>query len=369
MSHRWFGGHAAPVLCAGVCCGSEQLLATGAEAGELTVWNHSGLPLSKLHVRNREDVTCVVFSALAPCMLYASHGQSVSILDPRNLNTIVTELQNVGEEEINSLSVNEGGGILALADDSGVVRIVDLQLEKVTRTLRKHDNICSSVMFRPHRPQSLVSAGLDMQVMLWNLPKVSPLWTCSLQDASEGGGAGQIFNPPLAHCIDVASCGDVFACAAEDGCVHLLRVSADSRLRERGAFKAHSQGASQARFLNFLSHPYWLATGGNDGLVALWDLSENDVVLNNRKLKQNVTAHKKRTKGRAKTVKPQMGRGEHKDGSAHSALDTGAEVKPKLCFNHEDKVNWVCPTMLKGKPSLLVTDQSSSPTLYSLENL
>ncbi|KAI7800487.1 putative WD repeat-containing protein 53 [Triplophysa rosa] len=357
-SQRWSGGHVSSVLCAGVCCGSEQLMATGAEGGEVTLWNHNGSPLSKLHVRGDGDITSVAFSPSSPCVLYASHGQSVSVLDPRNLKTTVTELRDVAEEEINSLSVNETGGVLVVADDSGVVTVIDTQLEKVTRTLRKHVNICSSVTFRPHRPQSLLSAGLDMQVMLWTLPKVRPLWSCSLQDGSVEG-AGQMFNPPLAHCVDAASCGDVFACAAEDGCVHLLRVSADSRLRGRSVFKAHSQGVSQARFLNFMSHPYWLATGGNDGLLALWDLSEDAAA----PLDNKMTARKKRSKARAKTPKSQMSTQEE------SESETRTRVEPKLSLNHGDKVNWLCPAVLRGKPSLLVTDQSPELSVYSLDKL
>ncbi|XP_043115378.1 WD repeat-containing protein 53 [Puntigrus tetrazona] len=376
MSRVWTGGHATPVLCAGVSSESDHVVATGAEAGELTLWSHDGSPVSKLHLSADDDVTCVAFSPSTPGVLYASHGRTVSVLDTRNLKEPVTELADVGEEEINWLCVNESGALLAAADDSGAVRVVDLQLEKVIRTLRKHDNICSSVTFRPHRPQSVVSAGLDMQVMLWNLPKVRPLWTYGLQDTQAEDAhpqrAGQMFNPPLAHCVDVASCGNVFACAAEDGFIHLLRVSEDSRLRERGTFKAHSQGASQAHFISFLSHPYWLATGGNDGLVALWDLGEDALVANERKRK----SRKKKPKAKAKAVsqvqgsdqtqKQQMSGEEAEAGSASSSSGT---TKPKLSFNHGEKVNWVCPAVLKGKPSLLVTDQSSSPSVYSLDEL
>lgn len=196
-----------------------------------------------------------------------------------------------------------------------------------------------------------------LQVMLWTLPKVRPLWSYSLQDGSEKG-AGQMFNPPLAHCVDAASCGDVFACAAEDGCVHLLRVSADSRLRGRSVFKAHSQGVSQARFLSFMSHPYWLATGGNDGLLALWDLGEEAGALDNK-----ITAHKKRPKARAKILKSQLSTQEQSDS------ETRTRVEPKLSLNHKDKVNWLCPAVLRGKPSLLVTDQSPELSVYPLDKL
>ncbi|KAF5896991.1 WD repeat-containing protein 53, partial [Clarias magur] len=292
MAQRWAGGHTAPVLCIGAA--ADGLLASGAEGGEVTVWTQEGTPLSQLRLTSQDDVTCAVFSSTAPGLLYVSHGETVSVLDPRSLKKPTEELKDVGEDEINSLSVSDTGASLALADDSGAVRVVDLQTGKVSRTLRKHTNICSSVAFRPQRPQSLVSAGLDMQLMMWNLQKARPVWTYSLQEAleeEEGEGvtsqqrAGQLFNPPLAHCVSVASCGNILACAAEDGRVHLARVGAGSTLEQQGAIKAHSQGASQAHFLSFMPHPYWLASGGNDGVVALWDISEEPVVAGEVKIK------------------------------------------------------------------------------------
>lgn len=189
MAQRWDGGHCAPVLCVGAAGGADGLLASGAEGGELTVWIQEGVPLAQLHLSGQEDVTCTAFSPTAPGLLYASHGETVSVLDPRNLKEPVKELQNVGEDEINSLSVNEVGSSLALADDTGAVRVVDLEMGKVCRTLRKHTNICSSVAFRPQRPQSLVSAGLDMQVrkggVVCALPYLSLFIILVLKTASQ----------------------------------------------------------------------------------------------------------------------------------------------------------------------------------------
>ncbi|XP_030634426.1 WD repeat-containing protein 53 [Chanos chanos] len=396
MAQRWSGAHTLPVLCVGALDGPESLLASGAEGGEVTVWNHEGTPLAQLRLSGEEDVTCAVFSPVAPGLLYASHGETISILDPRNLKGPLEELPNIGEDEINSLSINETGTMLAAADDSGAVRVLELQTGKVSRTLRKHTNICSSVAFRPQRPQSLVSAGLDMQVMLWNLQKTRPLWTFSLQESVEQEEghqqkAGQLFNPPLAHCVSVATCGNVFACAAEDGRVHLMRVGAGSRLDQQGALKAHSQGASQAHFVNHLSHPYWLATGGNDGLVALWDLSEDPVVAPEGKSKPRAAAHRRKPKGKGKSKLQAQGnpkdqsqqqkedkkedekkRGDEEPEEGCSAVpgtDECLKTGPRLSFKHEDKVNWVCPALLKGQPSLLIADQSSSLSVYSLAGL
>ncbi|TSN21160.1 WD repeat-containing protein 53 [Bagarius yarrelli] len=368
MARHWTGGHTNPVLCICAAAGADGLLASGAEGGEVTVWTQDGTPLSQLRLSSQDDVTCTVFSSTAPGLLYASHGETVSILDPRNLKKPLDELKDVGEDEINSLSVNETGASLALADDSGAVRVVDLQTGKVSRTLRKHTNICSSVAFRPQRPQSLVSAGLDMQVMLWNLQKARPVWTYSLQEAIEEKEikqqAGQLFNPPLAHCISAAACGNVLACAAEDGHIHLARVGVGSRFEQQGAIKAHSQGASQAHFLNFMSHPYWIATGGNDGVVALWDMSEEPVVAG------EVKAQRRKPKNRkSKPVSPEVE--DEKTSKEELAEEAGSQTKTalKVKFNHEEKVNWVCPALIKRQPSLLVADQSTSLSVYSLAGL
>ncbi|XP_048836349.1 WD repeat-containing protein 53 isoform X2 [Brienomyrus brachyistius] len=228
MARQWAGGHSGTVLCAGAAGRPDGLLASGGEGGEVTIWSQDGGRLSTVRLQGQDDVTCLVFSSTSPGALYASHGGTVSTLDPRDLKAPVSELR-VGEDEINALSLNDSGALLAVADDSGSVCVVDLAGHRISRTLRRHTNICSSLAFRPNRPDSLVSAGLDMQVMLWNVNKARPLWTVNLQDTEEDRAlshtSGQLLNPPLAHCISVASCGNVVACAAEDGRVHLLRVA------------------------------------------------------------------------------------------------------------------------------------------------
>ncbi|XP_071377499.1 WD repeat-containing protein 53 [Centroberyx affinis] len=389
MARQWGEGHSTSILCVGAAGGPEGLLASGSEGGEVTVWNQEGTIVGHLTLPGEEDNTSVVFSPAASGLLYVSHGETVSVLDPRNLKGAVEEFQGAGEEEINALALNETGSALAVADDSGAVRVLELPGGKVCRTLRRHTNICSSVAFRPHRPNNLVSAGLDMQVMLWGLQKTRPLWTLNLQEVAEEEEehqqrAGQLFNPPLAHCVSVASCGNVLACAAEDGRVHLMRIGSGSKLEQQGAVKAHSQGASQAHFVSFLSHQYWLATGGNDGQVALWDLSQDPVVAPEGKAKPRVmAAHRRKVKGKAKAkqqsqdkarnpskVEPDKEEAE-REGEEEEAAGTEEVLKsgPKLRISHGNKVNWVCPAVLKGEPSLVVADQSSSLTVYSLSGL
>lgn len=164
MARQWSEGHSTSILCVGTSSGPEGLLASGSEGGEVAVWSHDGTVVGRLSLQDEEDCTSVVFSPAAPGQFYVSHGDKVSVLDPRQLKSPVEEFKGAAEEEINALALNETGSAMAVADDSGAVRVLELPGGKVCRTLRRHTNICSSVAFRPHRPNNLLSAGLDMQV-------------------------------------------------------------------------------------------------------------------------------------------------------------------------------------------------------------
>ncbi|NXX39423.1 WDR53 protein, partial [Tricholaema leucomelas] len=349
MAVKWIGGHSSSVLC--LNANTEGLVASGAERGELTLWDGGGTPAGQLQLPKAEDVTSVVFSPQCPTRLYTSHGEAISLLDVRSLKEPVEHF-HVNEEEINCLSVNEADSFLAAADDSGAIKIMDLEKKKVIRSLR-HSNICSSVVFRPQRPQSLVSCGLDMQVMLWNLQKARPLWTTNLQECETDGpqSAGQFFNPPLAHSLSVASCGNIFSCGAQDGKVRIFRVTG-SRFEQEMEFQGHSLGVSQVLFM---PEAYWLLTGGNDGKVLLWDVS-SDV----GKPQKSPAKSLQRRKAQA----PASTRKSEK--LTKVAADERDKMLPKLTIEHGEKVNWILCTEIKGSKRVLVADQSSSISLYLL---
>uniref|UniRef100_A0A8C0RPG5 Anaphase-promoting complex subunit 4-like WD40 domain-containing protein n=1 Tax=Canis lupus familiaris TaxID=9615 RepID=A0A8C0RPG5_CANLF len=218
MAVKWTGGHSSPILC--LNASQEGLVASGAEGGDLMAWGEDGTPLGHTRFQGADDVTSILFSPSCPTKLYASHGETISLLDVRSLKGSLDHF-HVNEEEINCLSLNETENLLASADDSGAIKILDLENKKVSRSLKRHSNICSSVAFRPQRPQSLVSCGLDMQVMLWNLQKARPVWITNLQEdeaeeMESPQSPGQLLNPALAHSVSVASCGNIFSCGAED---------------------------------------------------------------------------------------------------------------------------------------------------------
>lgn len=154
-----------------------------------------------------------------------------------------------------------------------------------------------------------------------------------------------------------------------------MRIGSGSKLEQQGALKAHSQGASQAHFVGFLSHPYWLVTGGNDSHVALWDLGKHPVVSPEGKPQGAAPQHRKRkSKSKRKEQTPNKEQTAQLEKEAEEEEDTAAEKVtdkpgPKLSIKHSDKVNWLCPAVLKGVPSVMVADQSCSLTVYPLSQM
>ncbi|XP_028914711.1 WD repeat-containing protein 53 isoform X2 [Ornithorhynchus anatinus] len=355
MAARWDGVHSSPVLC--LDAGPEGLVASGAEGGHLAVWGGEGVPLGQVRFRDAGDVSCVVFSPSRPATLFASHGRAVSELDARALGDPVRHFR-ANAEEINCLSLNGTEGLLASADDSGAVEVVDLGDPRASRrSLRGHANICSAVAFRPRRPRSLLSCGLDAQVMLWSVRKSRPLWTASLQEGKEGSeepSAGRLFNPPLAHSLSVASCGDLFGCGAEDGTVRLFRVTgveAEGRL----AFRAHGLGVSQVRFL---PGTHLLLSGGNDGKVRLWDVGRAAVGAEG-------PGEPARRRGSGAAARPQRHGGGGRPGTGGAAEGP----VPRLTVDHGEKVNWIAYAEIGGSGRVLVADQSPVISVYPLREL
>lgn len=357
MAVKWTGEHSTPILC--LNASQEGLVASGAERGHLQIWTEDGTPLGHTCFQGTDDVTSVLFSPSCPTKLYASHGETISILDVRSLKDTLDHF-HVNEEEINCLSLNETENLLASADDSGTIKILDLESKKVSRSLKRHSNICSSVAFRPQRPQSLVSCGLDMQVILWNLQKARPLWITNLQEdeveeMESPQSPGQLLNPALAHTVSVASCGNIFSCGAEDGKVRIFRVMGLKCERECG-FKGHTLGVSQ---VFFLPESYLLLTGGNDGKVMLWDISS---AIDKKQKSPAKHSHRKKAKRTACV----------RQGGNTSALVTAEEepgkISPKLSIEHGEKVNWLLGTKIKGCQTLLVADQTSCISVYSLND-
>ncbi|XP_070609294.1 WD repeat-containing protein 53 [Erythrolamprus reginae] len=344
MAKKWTNGHSSSVLSLNVS--KDGILVSGAEGGELTIWDAEGNPLECVRLQKADDVTSVVFSPTCSRRLYASHGEFISMLDTRCLKEPV-ECFHVNEEEINCLSINETDSFLAAADDSGAIKIIDLKSKNLSRCLQRHSNICVSTAFRPQRPQSLLSCGLDMKVMMWNLQKTRPQWVMNLQEEEPvEERIGQLLNPPLVHSLSVSSCGNVFGCGAGDGKIRLFRVTG-AKFEQEVAFKGHSLSVSQ---IFFLPEMYCFITGGNDGKVLLWDVSSEIGKWKspNKAIRKKKNAIKKADKMNSEYT------------------NEGPSISPKLTIEHGEKVNWISYVSINGSKRILVADPSSHISVYPI---
>lgn len=211
QKRTWIGGHKSSVLSLDVS--REGILASGGEE-ELCVWSKEGAPQTKLSCSSAEskEVNSVCFCGKNPERLYASCGNKIFGYDLRNLSSTVCEFE-FNEEEINQVTIHDRGTYLAACDDSGEVKVVDIQSGRLFKTLkRKHENICSTVQFRLSRPWEIVSGGMDFKVISWDFSSGRSLQELNVQELGEDSQEGAYFvNPPFVHSIHMARNGRKFA--------------------------------------------------------------------------------------------------------------------------------------------------------------
>ena len=195
------------------------------------------------------------------------------------------------------------------------------QLRPGRRIATAHDPLATCVRFRGHKPWELVTGGVDCRVARWDFSKGRSLgsWNMSLEGEGEmgKGGGQQMWNPPMVHGVAVprgkGKSGEqgvkgAVAVARGDGVVSVLDVdgggggkgsgkmgrskgSSSSRAaaaageggvgfwppsggfsvdlrREEGG---HTKAVACVEFLNAGGGGRWVASGGEDKSVIVWD--------------------------------------------------------------------------------------------------
>ncbi|XP_066282163.1 WD repeat-containing protein 53-like isoform X2 [Branchiostoma lanceolatum] len=341
---RFTGGHQDSVLC--LACSVDGVLASGGESGELCLWSveKPGL-LHQVSGLQDADVTSVCFSVKQPHVLCAAVGESVHLYDSRDMAKAVHQFK-FNSEEINEVNFNEKEYFLAACDDSGEVKIIDFEGRKLFKTLRGHENICSSAKFCPKKTWGMVSGGLDQNVILWDFSRGKKLKICNMQDfvSEDGPVSAYMCNPPLVHSVDVS--GQMFACGLGNSDIQMFKVEGKKSFRHTGSLQGHSQGVSQVHFPKFEVDDA-LVSAGNDGKIILWDLADNQ--------KSHAASSTSSSKHGKKVVKDE------------GAAGTAGTVKSHISQNidHGSKVNCLASGCVKGKRLLFVADVSPVVTAYS----
>lgn len=263
------GGHTTSILC--VDCNTDgSSIISGGEEGEICFWKRDGTLTHKLH-SGEDDCTGICIVRNTENLFYAALGNIVKLFDERNLPEPVQTYQ-YNEEEINQIVTDEKEHFLAACDDSGEVKIISLQENRLYKTLRrKHTNICSTVCFRVHKPWEIFSGGMDCNLIHWDFsrPKCLNLFNMQeLQDSPSDLG-GYMVNPPFIHNLSMSQDGKYLAGALENGFVSVFDATRKN-ISEVCTLHAHGQGVSQVSFVTETK----LLTSGNDCVLAAWDLSK-----------------------------------------------------------------------------------------------
>lgn len=356
IERRLLRGHSSSVTCLelGRAAWCSAMMISGSEDSTVRVWDLAsekairclkGFPESCGNKSTSSvNVNSVCFSPNRDVVACAA-GNVICMFDLRSKSIVLKECLKfaMNTDEINEISFNEKGTFLAAADDSGEVKVFDMkqhtqqQPPSTFKTLRGHENICSSVVFHPKQPWELFSGGFDCSVRRWDFSKAR---SSSLFDSfSSSAAATQCINPPFVHSLAVSSSVTWLAAGLGNQNVWLHNF-ADSKERQ---LEGHNGSVSQVQFLDDNT----LLSAGNDRLLMLWDLSSL----------QSTPAVAKTTKRKSKSKKK---------GNLQTEESTEPELQAKLSLEHPLKLNWVRGRSKENELNIYVGDVSPHISSYRL---
>lgn len=225
-----------------------------------------------------------------PFLLHLAVANKILSFDLRNssliLDSLSKEILQANDEEINAIHIHPGrrSSFLAAPDDSGIVKIYDLEQQRVYKTLQyQHTNICTAAVFRPNSPWDLVSGGMDGYLLFWDFCRGRLKHKIDLHagmhqleksevrsTAPSDTKSSQTYNPPLVYSIAFTSQGKTFAAGLGDGSIAIIDFNARRILRR---LRVHRAAVSQVLFANSSTdadYP-WLFSCGNDAQIHMCD--------------------------------------------------------------------------------------------------
>jgi WD40 repeat protein len=157
-----------------------------------------------------------------------------------------------GTGAVTSLAIDPAALLAVSADTTGTVALWHLPA-----TILVSSYLVSSVAYSPHG-QLLASGSLDHTVSLWDLGQPGPKLLA--RQALSQAVQSVAFSPD----------GDLLAAAGEPGMARLYDIAGTSLRAAGPPFRADSSDVLSVAF----SSDHVLATGGQDGVVDLWGLSD-----------------------------------------------------------------------------------------------
>ena len=154
-----FRGHRNVVTCLDIChnnalSSNDYAVVSGSEDKTVRIWDIKTGKASKCLSNCKHINEAIGSVAMYDKMVYCSSGNSLSVFDIRMETIILTQatihVQNICDDDINSIVISQNGKYLSIADDDGFVSIYDRETLDPKITLNNvHSSIVGSVAFRP----------------------------------------------------------------------------------------------------------------------------------------------------------------------------------------------------------------------------
>lgn len=338
-----------------------RILLTGHES-IFKVWScHSGKHdwslLHQVSTPEKGSVTCICQFPDCDDKYAVSVNNCVAIYGIRS--GAAPKLQHAfhfNSDEINQIDINPKGSFICAGDDSGEIKVIDVEKLCLYKTLnRQHSNICSTLKFNPRKPWEMFSGGLDCLLIRWDFSRGRPLFTVDVQTSDREGDKNSeeqtlksyMVNPAMVHSIDVFRSTHSVVCGLGNGSVSVYSSLLPKKLEAVCSAPFHSTSVAFICCVE-TSNNHFIVSGGNDEKICVSRLVYN----------------KKST-----LVKPQQ-KQQSRLGQATGELDLIA------CIEHQSKINWMAvdttctdDTTKEDAQMLImfVADQTSAVTVYEVK--
>ena len=358
----WQKEHSGDVLC--VSCSRDDHVASCGDDG-IVLWNGDGRITGRLSEVFSNPVTNTCFGS--DVHLYAASGRSVHAFDTRNLAAPLwdIELRGDAEDELNSIAAHDRDTYVAVCDDAGVIHVADVRTGKVCKTMsRQHDNVCSSVQFRPRTGWEIGSCGLDCKFLRWDFSRGRPLQQVALNDitAEVPDSSVPVMNPPMLHQLSFHHSGGLVALAAEDGTIRTFSSNSggNSWSQQRMFDGIHPSSVCQVEFSKSAPDRL-LLSAGNDCRIVAWNAEE--VIAQSKSCgKKSRVVNSKTTKSCTSSSK--RAADAEKASSADGASPVTEMSAHSVIAKNPTKINWMASSQ-SGK--IFIADQTSIVKAYNLQ--
>ena len=236
----------------------------------LHCWSPQGIMTASVTSPVNGMINCIQQSPTCTNTFAYAVDNAVVCCDNRNWSAPVHTF-TCNKDEINEVSFHPSGKYICAGDDSGEVKVMDVENKKLFQTLaEEHDNICSTVVFSCSKHWELLSGGLDCKLLRWNF-SIGRLIGATVVPEDLGEGMNCTVNPPFVYSIAALPADDndhLLACGLGNGAVSLYSLKGKKAAKYVSSSQLHSSSIARVSHLRRNGKDF-LVSGGNDGRIVV----------------------------------------------------------------------------------------------------